>query len=156
MHEPREPVDPDVDLNVPAQVAEIVPHEWPILAAIALGGVLGAEARYGLSRAITHHGASFPWSTVLINLIGAALLGVLMAVLDARGAHRLLRPFVGVGILGGFTTFSTFVVDIDTLLHDHRPALALGYLALTLLGCLAAVTSAYRLTQAATRSLVAA
>jgi len=76
---------------------------------------------------------------------------VLMGVIEARGAHRLLRPFVGVGILGGFTTFSTFGVDVDTLLHDHRPGLALGYLALTLVGCLLAVTAAFHLASRALR-----
>jgi len=135
------PVDPDVDLSDPAQRPR---PDWLLLAAIALGGVLGAESRYGIGRLIVHHGASFPWATVLINALGAGLLGVLMAVVDARTVHRLLRPFIGVGILGGFTTFSTFTVDLDTLLHDHRPGLALGYLVLTVFGCLVAVLAGYR------------
>jgi CrcB protein len=142
------PVDPDVDLTDPVQRSE---SDWLLLAAIAVGGVLGAETRYAVGRLIVHHGSSFPWSTVVINAVGAALLGVLMAVVDARAVHRLLRPFVGVGILGGFTTFSTFAVDVDTLLHDHRPALALGYLVLTVLGCLVAVIAAYRAMSALVR-----
>lgn len=142
--EPR-PVDPDVDLRVPAQVAEVRPHEWDLLAVIALGGVLGAECRYGLGRWLTHPVGTMPWSTVVINVVGSLLLGLLMAVIDARGAHRLLRPFVGVGILGGFTTFSTFAVDVDELLHAHRVGVAVGYVAVTIIGCLVAVTAAYRL-----------
>ena len=145
-------VDPDVDLTVSAQRSEVAPHEWDLLAAIAIGGVLGAEARYGLSRAITHAPGTMPWSTVVINVAGSALLGLLMAVIDVRGAHRLLRPFVGVGVLGGFTTFSTFAVDADTLVHHHRPGLALGYLALTVATCLLAVTAAYRVTARSVRA----
>jgi CrcB protein len=125
--------------------------EWDLLAVIAVGGVLGAEARYGLSRWINHPAGTMPWSTVVINLVGSMLLGVLMAGIEARGAHRLLRPFVGVGILGGFTTFSTFGVDVDTLLHAHRPGVALGYLAITVVGCLLAVTAGYRVTSRALR-----
>jgi CrcB protein len=138
------PVDPDVDLTMPAQRREVRPREWDLIAVIAVGGVLGAEARYGLSRAITHPAGALPWSTVTVNLVGSFLLGLLIAGIDARGAHRLLRPFVGVGILGGFTTFSTFAVDIDSLLHAHRIGVAIGYLAVTLVGCLVAVTAAYR------------
>ena len=113
----QDPIDPDVDLSVPAQRSEMTPPEWDLLAVIAVGGVLGAEARYGLSRWITHPAGTMPWSTVVINLVGSMLLGVLMATIEARGAHRLVRPFVGVGVLGGFTTFSTFAVDVDVLLH---------------------------------------
>jgi fluoride exporter len=136
-------IDPDVDLEVSRQRNETVPREWDLLAVIAVGGVLGAEARYGIGRVVAHHGASFPWSTVLINVVGSGLLGALMAWIAAKDAHRLLRPFVGVGILGGFTTFSTFAVDTDTLLYDHRPALALAYLVITVVGCLATVTLTY-------------
>ena len=121
-------------------------REWDLLAVIAVGGVLGAEARYGVSRWITHPAGTMPWSTVVINVVGSMLLGVLMAAIESRGTHRLLRPFVGVGVLGGFTTFSTFGVDVDTLLHDHRPGIAVGYLALTVVGCLIAVTVGYRST----------
>lgn len=141
--QPR-PVDPDVDLTVPDQRLETRPREWDLLAVIALGGIAGAEARYGLARWVTHPAGTMPWSTVVINTIGSFLLGLLMAWIDARGAHRLVRPFVGVGVLGGFTTFSTFAVDTDALLHDHRPGVALGYAAVTLLACAVAVFAAYR------------
>jgi CrcB protein len=125
------------------------PREWDLLAVIAAGGVLGAEARYGLSRWISHVPGTMPWSTVVINVLGSALLGILMARIDARGAHRLLRPFVGVGVLGGFTTFSTFAVDADTLVHAHRAGLALLYLVITLGTCALAVTAAHRVTHRA-------
>ncbi|MCW2498005.1 CrcB family protein [Jatrophihabitans sp.] len=134
------PVDPDVGPGTPRP-------EWDLLAVIALGGVAGAEARYGVSRLVTHGAGAMPWSTVLINLVGALLIGVLMGAIDTRGAHRLVRPFIGVGVLGGFTTFSTFAVDLDVLLHAGRIGVAIGYLAVTAVGCVLAVTASYRLTR---------
>lgn len=144
-HESQGPIDPDVDLSIATHRDEVRPREWDLLLVIALGGVLGAEARYGLARWESHPIGALPWSTVVINVVGSALLGLLMAVIDTRGAHRLVRPFVGVGVLGGFTTFSTFAVDIDTLLHAHRIAVASGYLAVTVSSCLLTVVAAYRL-----------
>ena len=134
------PVDPDVDLGDPAQRTETRPHQWDVLAAIAGGGVVGAEARYGMGELIPHAGAAFPWSTVVINAGGCLLLGVLMAVLlSLRRPPRLARPFLGVGILGGYTTFSTFAVDAERLLLHHRPGMALSYVLVTMAGCAAAV-----------------
>jgi fluoride exporter len=110
------------------------------LAAVAAGGVLGAEARYGLGLALPAQAGRFPWSTLLVNLTGSLLIGVLMAWLGRQaGPHPLLRLFLGVGILGGYTTYSAFAVDIQRLLLAHRPLTALGYLAATVLGCAAAV-----------------
>ena len=140
----QRPIDPDVDLSVPAQRLEIRPHEWDLLAVIAAGAVIGAEARYGISTWITHPVAAMPWSTVVINAARSLIIGLLMAYIDGRGACRLLRPFVGVGILGGFTTFSTFAVDVDSLIHAHRVGVAVGYLAATILLCAVAVFSGYR------------
>jgi CrcB protein len=111
-----------------------------VVAAIALGGVVGAEARYGLTLALPHHAGDWPWATLLTNVSGSLLLGVLMAVLGSL-AHppRLVRPFVGVGILGGFTTFSTYAVDLRELLGHGHPAAAVAYLLVTLVGGILAV-----------------
>jgi CrcB protein len=135
--DPREIVDPDLDLAAPGPPAET--RQWDVLAAIAVGGVLGAEARYGVGQALPHTRDEFPWSTVLINVSGCLLIGVLMVVLlELLTPHRLARPLLGVGILGGYTTYSTFAVDVQHLLLAHRPGLALGYVAVTLaLGALA-------------------
>jgi CrcB protein len=126
-------VDPDVDLHDPGQRDELHHHHPLILGAIAAGGVVGAEARYGLDLAIPHDAGTFPWATLIINIAGSFLIGVLMALLASRPRPpQLARPFLGVGILGGFTTFSTYAVDLRELLgHDH-PALAAAYLVLTL------------------------
>jgi CrcB protein len=129
-------VDPDVG---PPDLAVGGPTR-AVLAAVALGGILGAEARYGLSRALTHPPDGFPWSTLAINLTGCLLIGVLMAVLRRlRRPHRLARPFLGTGLLGGYTTYSTFAVEVQQLVREHRSATAAGYLVATVFGCAAAV-----------------
>lgn len=113
---------------------------WGVVAAVSAGGVLGAEARYGVGLALPHAASAFPWSTVLINASGCLLIGALMVVLlELTSPHRLARPFLGVGVLGGYTTFSTFAVDIARLVHEHRAAVAIGYLVTTLVACFAAV-----------------
>lgn len=123
-----------------------------VLAVIAAGGVLGAEARYGVSTLLPHAGATFPWSTLAVNASGCFLIGVLMVlILEVMTPHRLLRPFVGVGILGGYTTFSTYSVDIQRLLTSGRPGVALGYLAGTAAAALAAVWAGVALTRSSTR-----
>lgn len=139
--EPRpDIVDPDVDLHDPSQRAER-PHAWDLLLAIAAGGVVGAEARYGLGEAIPHTAGSFPWSTLFVNAIGCLLIGLLMASLAEVRPHRLVRPFLGTGLLGGFTTYSTFAVDTEALIRGRHPAEALGYVVVTLTFCLLAVVA---------------
>jgi CrcB protein len=123
------------------------------VAVVALGGVLGAEARYGLGLLWPTPTATFPWTTLLINVLGCLVIGVfLVAVTEGRPAHRLLRPFFGTGVLGGFTTFSTYCMDVHRLFDAHHPGLAVGYLAATLVAALAAVA----LGAAATRRVLAA
>ncbi|MGI8879817.1 MAG: fluoride efflux transporter CrcB [Jatrophihabitans sp.] len=142
-------IDPDVDLHDPAQVTEILAGERDLLLAIGIGAILGAEARYGLGVAVAHSAGQFPWSTVLINVAGCLLIGVLMGVLlTMRHPPRLARPFLGVGILGGFTTFSTFSVDVVSLLRHHHPLAALAYLLLTGAGCALAVWATMTATSA--------
>jgi len=138
-HDP-DVIDPDVDLHDPAQRGELAPHRWDLLLAIALGGVAGAEGRYALSEALPHSGRAFPWSTVLVNVSGCLLIGALMVlVLELLSPHRLVRPFLGVGLLGGYTTYSTFAVDAQRLVVAHRPMIALLYVVLTVTLCYAAV-----------------
>ncbi|MDQ1738514.1 MAG: fluoride exporter [Pseudonocardiales bacterium] len=133
-------IDPDIDLPDPAQRRAEPAWQWDLLAAMAAGGILGAEVRYGVGLAAPHHDEQFPWSTLLINVTGCLLIGVLMAVLlELPSPHRLARPFLGVGVLGGYTTYSTFALDVQRLMLHHRPLMALDYVALTVLGCAAAV-----------------
>jgi len=132
-------VDPDVDLHVSLDRSELVRHHASVLAAIASGGALGAMARQLLGETWSTSG-TFPWSTFLVNVSGSLLIGVLIAVLGTLPAqHRLVRPFLGVGVLGGFTTFSTYAVQSHDLLTSGHPLVALGYLFGTVLAALLAV-----------------
>ena len=91
-----------------------------MLGAIAVGGAIGSLARYGISLALPAPAHGFPWATFLTNVAGCLLIGVLMVLIaEVFTERRLLRPFLGVGVLGGFTTFSTYIVDIQRLVaHD--------------------------------------
>ena len=141
-------VDPDVDGRVPAQRREWNRH-WFVLPVIALGGMLGASARYAAALTWPTTPGSVPWTTLGVNAAGCLLIGVLMVfVVEIGGAHPLLRPFVGVGILGGFTTFSTYAVDTNSLLRAGHPGLAFGYWAGTLLVALIAVVAGVLVTRA--------
>ncbi|MBA2738100.1 MAG: fluoride efflux transporter CrcB [Nocardioidaceae bacterium] len=114
-----------------------------VLAAIAFGGAVGAAARYGASVLLPPAPLGWPWATVLVNLSGCALVGVLMVlVAERQDVHPLLRPFLGVGVLGGYTTFSTYAVDAVVLADAGRLALALGYLVVTATGAVLAVALA--------------
>jgi fluoride exporter len=106
----------------------------------ALGGALGALARWGLAEALPHSPGSWPWATLLVNLVGCLLIGVLLAVLLARfPKSRWLRPFLAVGVLGGFTTYSTFAVDVVRLTGAGRGPLAVAYVVVSVLGGVLAV-----------------
>lgn len=114
----------------------------PVLLAIALGGGTGALARYGLAQLLPAASGGFPWATFVTNVLGCMLIGVLMVLVgEVWAAHRLLRPFLGVGLLGGFTTFSTYAVEFDALLRAGSVLLAFGYLVATLVSALFAVVS---------------
>ncbi|MET8233189.1 CrcB family protein [Micromonospora sp. NPDC005298] len=141
MSQPPDPrTDPDVDLRVPADRRELTVRPATVLATIAAGGVLGALARAGLQHLAPHAPTGFPWATFGVNLSGCLLIGVLMAALaHVGGGHPLVRPFLGVGVLGGFTTFSTYAVDVQQALVAGAPGTALAYLAATLVGALVAV-----------------
>lgn len=104
---------------------------------VAVGGALGAAARYGIQVAW-----SVPtWPTLAINALGCLLIGILMA----RTANALLRALLGTGVLGGFTTFSTYTVDTYSLIHDGQPGGAAAYLTGTVAVCLSAAWLGTRL-----------
>ncbi|WP_433469631.1 fluoride efflux transporter FluC [Spirillospora sp. CA-128828] len=146
------PVDPDVDLSVPRRRFELRRAPWRILAAVAAGGVLGALARYGLSSAFPYRAGGFPWVVFLVNVSGCLAIGALMVlVTETWRVHPLVRPFLGVGVLGGFTTFSTYVVDIQNAVAAGAPLVALSYLGGTLVAALAAVFAGVRLARLSTR-----
>lgn len=131
---PRFPVDPDVTSQdvpfLPHRAGRLLLERRRVLGAIALGGALGALGRWGVDRALPHDDpGAFPWSTVVVNVSGCLAIGVLLVLVVERWSHRpLARPFLATGVLGGFTTFSTYAVDARGLLAEGHGAVALGYL----------------------------
>lgn len=120
-----------------------------VLAVVALGGAVGGTARYGLLVLFPHQGTGFPWATFAENTGGSFAIGVLMALLaGAARPHRLVRPFLGVGFLGGFTTFSTYAVDVAALERAGAPHMALLYFVATPGAALVAVWAGAGLTRA--------
>ncbi|MFF1396176.1 fluoride efflux transporter FluC [Streptomyces sp. NPDC058287] len=143
-----EPRDPDVDLRVPAQRRAGLRSQGPIVAVVSLGGAVGACARYGAALLWPTPPGAFPWTTMWVNALGCFVIGVFMVIItDVWAAHRLVRPFFGTGVLGGFTTFSTYVVDIQHLVDAGRVRTGLVYLAATLLAAFAAVGLGVALTR---------
>ncbi|RBY92218.1 fluoride efflux transporter CrcB [Blastococcus sp. TBT05-19] len=101
----------------------------------ALGGAIGALGRWGLAEALPSSPAGWPWSTLLVNLAGCLLLGLLAAVLAERAPDSpWARPFLGVGVLGGFTTYSTFAVETVRLADAGAAGTAVGYVVVSVLG----------------------
>ncbi|HEX4470481.1 MAG TPA: fluoride efflux transporter CrcB [Nocardioides sp.] len=146
---PGFPVDPDVthDTDVPPPR-----FHRDAVAVVAVGGALGALARWAVAEALPHDSGRFPWDTLLTNVTGCFLIGVLMVlVIEVLPRRRLVRPFLGTGVLGGFTTFSTYALDTRTLLAAGRPAVAAAYLGGTLLLGLVAVVAGLRLTERVVR-----
>jgi CrcB protein len=115
----------------------------PVVAVVALGGGAGAAARYAASLWWPTPAHGFPWTILWVNVVGCAVIGVFMVIItEVRTAHPLLRPFLGTGVLGGFTTFSTYALDVRNLLDAGEPGAGLVYLAVTPLAALAAVWTA--------------
>ena len=106
---------------------------------VGIGGVCGVMARYGIGKATLHSDALL-WSTVGINIVGSFLLGLLAA---EQWFSRDVREALGVGFLGGFTTFSTFSVQVVLDVDAGEPWRALGYLIASVVGGIAAATCGY-------------
>lgn len=124
-------VDPDLD---PETGPRPTPFAPVLLGSVAIGGVAGSVVRDGLTRLVGAPATGFPWATFAINLSGSLLLGLLVGALVVRpGAPRWVRPLLGTGVLGGYTTFSTFAVETDRLVSLGHAGLAAGYVAATVL-----------------------
>jgi fluoride exporter len=109
--------------------------------AVAGGGVVGGCARYGVDLLAPSAPDEFPWATLTVNLAGSFLLGLLLVlILEVWPPRRYLRPFLAVGLIGSFTTFSTWMVEFDQLLAHGAPAVAAGYLAVSVLGGVSATS----------------
>jgi CrcB protein len=150
---PGEPVDPDIEASANALVLPASPAaNLRTLAVIAAGGVVGAVCRYEAGLWWPTGAGSFPWTTFAINLIGSVLLSILIVLVTEVWTGRpLLRPLLGTGVIGGFTTFSTFSVDAERLLSHGAASLAVAYVITTLAVCGAGSWGAAGLTRAAIR-----
>ncbi|HEY4427451.1 MAG TPA: CrcB family protein [Solirubrobacteraceae bacterium] len=110
---------------------------------VAIAGAFGVLGRYGLSSIV--HGDALPWTTLAINVVGSFLLGMLVV---AHWTSAELRTTLGVGFLGGFTTFSTFSVQAFLDLEAGEPVRAAVLVLVTVLGGLAAAAAGYFLGRA--------
>ena len=107
---------------------------------VMVGGAVGSGARYLTGRAMTALlGAGYPFGTLAVNLVGGLLMGVLIGVLARNSAPEGWRLLIGVGVLGGFTTFSSFSLDVVTMAERGAPGLALGYVLVSVIGSIAAL-----------------
>ena len=106
---------------------------------VAVGGLIGVMGRYGLTRLTIHH-ESLLWMTAAINISGSFVLGMLTA---AGWFSRDIREGLGVGLLGGFTTFSTFSVQAVLDVDAGEPRRAAAYVAISIVGGIAAATAGY-------------
>jgi len=98
----------------------VVPQMWINYAAIAVGGAVGACLRFALGEAMLHlFGRAFPFGTLLVNILGSFVIGLLYGlILTEQLTPNPWRIFVGIGILGAFTTFSTFSMDTVLMLQQ--------------------------------------
>jgi CrcB protein len=117
-------------------------------ALVAAGGAIGAVARYQLGRLVTHVAGpthAFPWGTLSVNLIGSLAMGVLLGWFArptvAAETAETMRLLIGVGLLGGFTTFSAFSAELVTMLHRGQMIDALIYGAVSLFAGMAALVA---------------
>jgi fluoride exporter len=110
------------------------------LLAIFVGGCIGASARAGLVEGLPARPGQWPWATFAANVLAAALLGYLVTRLQERlPPYTYRRSFLGTGLCGALSTFSTMMLELLRMLDDGRWGLALGYLATSLACGLAAV-----------------
>jgi CrcB protein len=117
------PIDPDVA----TKQSGFRPRP-DVLAVIAAGGMLGASARYAIARWLPTRPGGFPWATFWTNVTGSFVLGLLLIVLIERFPRtRYVRPFLTTGIIGAFTTMSTYAVETALLIKDSHRLTAIVY-----------------------------
>lgn len=124
---------------------------WMTVLGVGLGGSLGALARFGFYRLVSgpapHHTAGLfhpVWATCFINLMGCLLIGLFLGWAHQRpDLDDRLRAFLTMGLLAGFTTFSTFAGDILRLMNEGKAGVAVGYLALSIIGGIALCVAGY-------------
>ncbi|HWK36454.1 fluoride efflux transporter CrcB [Sphingomonas sp.] len=107
---------------------------------VMIGGAIGAGARHLTGRwTLAAFGPGYPWGTLAVNLIGGMLMGVLAGTLARTSAGEPTRLLLGVGVLGGFTTFSAFSLDMVTMIERGDAASAIGYALVSVVGSVLAL-----------------
>lgn len=108
---------------------------------VMAGGAIGAGLRFLLGRFTLHHfGPGFPWGTLTVNLVGGLAMGIVIGLFARFGSGgEGWRLFVGVGILGGFTTFSAFSLETANMIERGAMGLAAGYALISVIGSVAAL-----------------
>jgi CrcB protein len=138
------PVDPDIADPVEPPALGPPTHQLPhlrprVLLAIFVGGIFGGLTRYGIGRAWPPRVDGFPWDIFAINIFGAFALAVLLVlVMEVLPQTHYVRPALGTGFLGAFTTFSSLATAADHLFAHGHPGLAVAYVAGSLFGGVAA------------------
>ena len=113
--------------------------------AVAVGGLIGAAARLGVVRLIGTAAGEFPWVTLAVNLVGSFLLGLYLARRERAVAQESSIPFWAIGVLGSFTTFSAFSLDVVFLIEAGRGIVAGGYVVASVIGGLTVAALGERL-----------
>lgn len=134
----RLPLDPDAVW--PGHYGKSVHTTPSLIGAVFVGGVVGTALRYGLCE-LAPTSVGLPVGTLTVNIIGSFLIGLLIQSLSNRGpdhgVRRIYRLLLGVGLIGAFTTYSSFAVEVAQLVQRGNLTLAIGYILITLLGGLA-------------------
>jgi CrcB protein len=151
-------VDRDEQRRIDPELPPVPPEDGTrrnhpgVLLAISIGGVAGTGARYAVGRMVHIAPGTFPWGTFLINVTGSFVLGAFLAwLLVRRPTDRYLRPLVAVGVLGGYTTFSTAMVETTVLGKDGHVAVATVYVLASLAAGLTAVVAGFLAARPVTR-----
>jgi protein CrcB len=135
------PIDPDATPETAFPGRPRPRPQWRVLGAIAFGGFAGGLARYEIGLAVPARDGTFPVATFAINVSGAFVLALLLVyVMEIWPPTTYVRPLLGTGFCGAFTTFSTWMVGTDQLIAEGKAAAAVGYLLGSLLAGLAATS----------------
>lgn len=125
-----------------------MPYLW-----IALGSATGGVLRFWMSGAIaTRMGQTFPWGTIMVNIVGSFIIGLLAALVSSDSRldpkhHSFISEFLMIGVCGGYTTFSSFSMQTLTLVREGQWLYAGGNVVISVIACLVAVWLGYALSQ---------